>query len=213
MPYAISDFTLRFWEDSKLSLVTRLSLLREPLEGIKILHAMGVMHRDIRRMNTLILSINPPRAVLCDYGKAIKAERSSETSIGPTYTCAPEVWTTRRDGPYTSKIDMWAYGLEIAEVLCYRSQNFSKITQFEHSVILRILQNHSKKVIEDRPLVDLATKLLAWRPEERLSATEALEHPCWLPIPRCLEEAKKHVGETAEASQTKRTQLQDPRSK
>lgn len=42
-----------------------------------------------------------------------------------------------------------------------------------------MLRAHCAKVREDEPLVDLATKLLVWKPEECWSAAQALQHACW----------------------------------
>ncbi len=72
------------------------------------MHEMRVMHRDIRPQNMLLLSENPPRAAICDYGKAIEAEVSRDTRIGPIHTLAPEVWTAAESG-YTRSIDVWAF--------------------------------------------------------------------------------------------------------
>ena len=116
MPLAVSDFTAGSWSDPGIARDTKLLWLRETLEGIKTLHAMGIMHRDIRPKNMLILSIKPARAALCDYGKATDEETSTITTLGPIPTLAPEVWTVPAKGPYTAKIDMWAYGYAIAEI-------------------------------------------------------------------------------------------------
>ena len=99
MPYAYSDLAFDFWTNSDISREIKLQWLRQPLEGIMTLHAMGIMHRDIRPKNMLILSKQPARASICDYGKAIQAETSTVTTIGPICTLAPEVWTVSRDGP------------------------------------------------------------------------------------------------------------------
>ena len=56
-----------------------------------------------------------------DCGKAVEAMTSKVTTIGPVYTLAPRVWVVARDGPYTAKIDTWAYEYAIAEVLASRS--------------------------------------------------------------------------------------------
>ena len=154
------------------------------------MHAMGIMHRDIRPSNMLILSFDPPRATICDYGKAIEAENSMVTTIGPIYTLAPEVWTAGTDGPYTRKVDTWAYGHAIAEILGYSVQKYPaaagssvninpRITRNRHAAILGMLHDHGEKTPEDRPLVNLASKLLAWSPQHRWSADQALQHECW----------------------------------
>ena len=179
MPSAISDFTGAFWRNTIIPRTTKLLQLNELLEGLKALHALGIMHRDIRPKNMLIMSNIPPRAALCDYGKAVVAKTDTVTTIGPIHTLAPEVWTIAKDGPYTSKIDTWAYGYALAEILGYNPQANSKITQNQLASILRAL--HTSYPIGE-PLVDLVSKLLVWKPQDRWSAEQALKHECWLPI-------------------------------
>lgn len=182
MPSAISDFTTGFWGNTRISRLTKLRLLKEPLEGLKTLHAMDIMHRDIRPKNMLIMSNDPPHAALCDYGKAIETKTSVITTIGPIYTLAPEVWTIARDGPYTAKIDTWAYGYAIAEVLGYKPRDYKKITQERLASIMNFLHASYVRGTDAALLVDLVSKLLVWTPQHRWSVEQALEHECWLPI-------------------------------
>lgn len=193
MPHAKSDLSVNFWDDKETPRGNKLQWLKEPLEGIRTLHTMGIMHRDIRLKNMLIMSTKPPRASLCDYGKTIQAESSTVTTIGPISTLAPEVWTVSTDGPYTAKIDMWAYGYAIAQILIFALQRShgpklfygnNPITSDRHSEIFRLLRFHCSKMSEDEPLVDLISKLLVWNPEERWSAEQALLHDCWSSIPQ-----------------------------
>ena len=224
MPLAQSDLTVNFWTNPNIPRKTKLHWLREPLEGIRTLHDMGIMHRDIRPKNMLIVSIEPPRAALCDYGKAIEAEKDSTTRIGPISTLAPEVWTIPRTGPYTAKIDMWAYGYAIAEIFGYSAWKYPggdhprssdpEITVGRLAAIHRMLGTHCASVTEDRALVDLAEKLLVWDPARRWSAAQALEHECWNSIVEERKEDREDEKEATEAgpSETKRIQLNDPRS-
>lgn len=218
LPYALSDLSFDFWTSSQISKDTKLHWLREPLEGLQTLHAMGIMHRDIRLRNIVRLSNKPARASICDYGKAIEAERSTITTIGPIHTLAPEVWTVSKDGLYTNKIDMWAYGYTIAELLGYSIQKSPgadgfgdknpPITLNCHTAILKMLRTHCETATEDRSLANLASKLLAWQPDQRPSAAEALEHECWgLIMQKRTEEDpcdEQHALQT-ESSQIKRT--------
>ena len=195
MPQALSIFSANFWSRPEIPYLIKLQWLREVLEGIAWLHDLGIMHRDIRPQNMLIMSIDPGRACLCDYGKAIKAETCSVTTIGPIHTLAPEVWSVRVDGPYNNKIDVWAYGYAVAEILGYsfkrhtgRASGSSSIhsnqpiTRQRHAVMMNMLRSHSRKHPENEALVGLLEHLLTWSPEDRWSATEALEHECWNPI-------------------------------
>lgn len=153
-----------------------------PLRGLSALHEMRIMHRDIRPQNMLLLSEKPPRAAICDYGKAIEAEVSKDTRIGPIHTLAPEVWTAAESG-YTRSIDVWAFGYAIADILGYRPRApYPRISLDRHREILNKLRTHAERVPEDEGVVDLATRMLAWNPSQRLTAAEALEHTCWAPI-------------------------------
>jgi serine/threonine protein kinase len=78
-----------------------------------------------------------------------------------------------------------------------------------------MLHAHCVKVSEDESLIDLASKLLVWKPEERWSAAQALEHACWDPIRQEQKEDRRDEENAADMSRprTKRSQLNDPRSK
>ena len=211
MPHAQSDLSIDFWNDSKISRNTKLQWLREPLEGIRTMHAMGVMHRDIRLQNMLIMADKPPRASLCDYGKAIESQTSTVTTIGPIPTLAPEVWTVSTSGPYGLQIDMWAYGFAIAQILIFARQRsygaayFTEnvpITPERYSAILGMLVEHCSLMNEDSFLVVLVLKLLVWDPKERWSAEQALQHECWNSIME--QEGKKRNILEEEPSEAKR---------
>ena len=220
MPYAQSDFSVDFWRNSDVSRETKLEWLRQPLEGIQTLHALGIMHRDVRRQNMLILSEEPARASICDYGKAIKAEICTVTTIGPICTLAPEVWTVSTDGPYTHKIDVWAYGYAVAEILGYSISkhpgadgdcgNNLCITRNQHAAMLGMLRAHCEKPVEDGPLVNLATKLLTWHAAERWSAAQALEHECWAPPTRPAHGSPEQDTVPGGRPQAKRAKQGDP---
>lgn len=49
------------------------------------------MHRDVTLKNMFVLSLKPARAVLGDFGKAVRAQTDQDISIGPAATRAPEV--------------------------------------------------------------------------------------------------------------------------
>ncbi len=182
MPLGQSDLSRCSWVDTPST--AKMLWVREIVEGLFQLHEIGIIHRDIRLQNLLVMSREPPRASICDYGKAIEAASSADTCIGQVHTLAPEVWTVSTTGEYTAKIDMWAFGYAIAEWLVHFSRQHGqernpKISKARLSMVLGMLEAHSKKIPEDAPLVDLIEKLLIWNPEQRFSAEQALEHYCW----------------------------------
>lgn len=58
-------------------------------------------------------------------------------------------------------------------------------------------------------LVDLISKLLVWKPQDRWSAEEALEHECWLPI---ASRQDRRFDDLVEVIGVKRALLNHPRS-
>ncbi|KAL9018152.1 MAG: hypothetical protein Q9185_004559 [Variospora sp. 1 TL-2023] len=104
-PLAIWDFSQVPW--IRCSIYRCLKIFRGPLQGLVQLHAKGYMHRDVTLKNMFFLSENPDRAVLGDFGKAVRAKTDLDASIGPAASRAPEV-----DGksPYSDKIDVWSMG-------------------------------------------------------------------------------------------------------
>ena len=180
MPYAGQDFSTFDWFNSKISQPDKFRLLEQLLEGLSTLHRLGIMHRDIRRQNVLLLSLEPAEAAICDFGKATKAESSENTSIGPIYTLAPEVWCVKSVGPYTNSIDIWAFGYAIAELFGYYGwQGNPPINPERYDSMVAMLQTHSSKHPIDEDLVDLVLRMLKWNPKQRPTATEALQHRCW----------------------------------
>ena len=153
MPLAQGDFARPFWSYPDLSLEVKMRLLKDTLQGISSLHKIGITHRDITRKNMLWISINPPEAVLCDYGKATSEQHPKSTCIGPIRTLTPEVWS---GSAYCAKIDLWAWSYAVAEVLRYScGRNNYQITQARRMDILTMLGSYGSKAPEDQPLINL----------------------------------------------------------
>ena len=95
-----------------------LSLLQETASGLKYIHSVGVIHRDVKPNNVLIGGGNT--AKLADYGISRVANTSNTmTSVGtPIYT-APEVL---RGDRYGFEADVYSFGLTIYS-LCDRVSN------------------------------------------------------------------------------------------
>ena len=172
MPLAGASFAQVGW--ASIGLDTRLDLFHDTLLGLRSLHQAGYMHRDISPKNLLIVSLKPPIAAICDYGKAAQKPTSSNTFIGPIYLLAPEV---QQNNPYTNKIDVWSLAY------CWFRALFPKfpmrrIDEGLFRELQRRLNLFSKEGGVQRQLADLMGSMLVWNPEKRFTVEEALAHDC-----------------------------------
>ena len=86
------------------------------LEGIKVLHNCGVVHRDLKSANILISA--PDMIKIADLGisTVLHTTQLARTQIGTPLYLAPEVWKRK---PYDSKCDMWSLGILLHEMMTF----------------------------------------------------------------------------------------------
>lgn len=198
-PLAQGDFYNYDWKNT--SLETKLRLFRTTLLGLQALHDRGIMHRDISRKNMLVLSIDPPDAVLCDYGKATKEVTSNFTCIGPVRTVAPEVWKTT----YTKKIDIWSWAYAMAEILGYKCYTDEQIHPRRLGLIHEFLDSDEADTACGWDFASLLRKMLTWNPMHRPSVEEVLEHSCW----DLIREMQKPVANYEKTTHLKRIKISE----
>ena len=86
-------------------------MIKDVLNGLKVLHDMKIVHRDIKTAN---IFISDGLYKLGDLNVSKILERGlAYTQTGTPYYASPEVW---RDEPYDSKSDIWSLGCVIYEV-------------------------------------------------------------------------------------------------
>ncbi|KAL9608564.1 MAG: hypothetical protein Q9167_006610 [Letrouitia subvulpina] len=178
-PLAIRDFCHHGWNDTPLPEI--LEFYRGPLIGLSFLHRYTCMHRDVHGGNLFIISLNPPKAVLGDFGKAKEGLLADNPHLGPGHTVAPEV-----DGKsnYNEKIDVWSLGFSLFGSICYERQKENlvqgeHVTKKWHDGAMECLHDFSKKGRLQTHVTELLRYMLAWNPKARISAEKALEHPCF----------------------------------
>jgi serine/threonine protein kinase len=166
----------------------------------------NVCHRDIKPSNILI-DEDKAKVQICDFGSAkqLKKGEGSITYICSRYYRAPELILGNEN--YSSKIDIWAAGCVIAEmVTClplFNGDNnvdqLAKIirvlgpptqqdllalnvgeldAQFDQLAPVTLPEKIRKGNSQCPPLfIDLLQKLIVYNPNNRLSARQALSHP------------------------------------
>uniref|UniRef100_A0A8C5E8N6 Protein kinase domain-containing protein n=1 Tax=Gouania willdenowi TaxID=441366 RepID=A0A8C5E8N6_GOUWI len=156
------------------------------LETLQALKSLGITHGDFKYDNIMLVNREdlPYRVKLIDFGLAFYTNKAKFGRVRQIIGFrSPEVSLGL---PYTEAIDMWALGCLLAflylgyslfpescEHLLFRSMDtytsgstWRLLSKFEYSVINR------KKVF-----IDLLKKMLHLNGAERISPTEALQHP------------------------------------
>ena len=83
------------------------------LKGLKGLHKLNIIHRDIKSANILInKDLNVFKLGDMNVSK-ISDNGMARTQAGTPYYASPEVWY---DKPYTSKCDIWSLGCVLYEM-------------------------------------------------------------------------------------------------
>ena len=89
-----------------------ISIWNQIAEAMKYYFSLGIIHRDIKLENILVISKNPIKVKISDFGFATSA-RTSNAHLGTLEYMAPELFKYK---PYNNKVDIWALGIIIYEL-------------------------------------------------------------------------------------------------
>jgi protein-serine/threonine kinase len=161
-------------------------IARELALGLKYVHEAGVIHRDLKTNNVLILEDG--RVQLCDFGVSgtLEPQKSKRSTIvGTPAWMAPELqqeWVKDADPrnplqpkeiQYGNEIDIWAYGCTLHEMASGFPPHH-KINQLE-------LPNAGAPELEgdrfSQELKDFLAFIFQPDPSDRPSPDQILEHP------------------------------------
>ncbi|KAL6702940.1 hypothetical protein ACN47E_000782 [Coniothyrium glycines] len=161
-------------------------IARELATGLKYIHEAGVLHRDLKSNNVLILEDG--RVQLCDFGvsNTLEPEKSKRSTIvGTPYWMAPELqkeWVKDanprslfepKEISYGNEVDIWAYGCTVYEMASGFPPHH-KITQWD-------LPTAGAPTLEgdrfSQELRDFLAFVLQPEARDRPTPDQILEHP------------------------------------
>lgn len=137
------------------------------------------MHRDIKLKNLMLISYDPPRAMIIDFGCATRELHSTDDTQGTIALLAPEVLALKHgttNSPYDRSIDIWSMGLVAFQLLLKQKRSWTD-AGIKKDAYSRMRQHKSTQT--DEVLVAFVFRLVEWRSDRRLTAQEALHHPIW----------------------------------
>lgn len=91
--------------------------LEQITTGLKVLHDLNVVHRDLKGANILLNKTKTIAKVADMNVSKVAKNKYLYTQTGTPYYASPEVW---RDEPYDKKSDIWSLGCLIYEVCALR---------------------------------------------------------------------------------------------
>lgn len=152
------------------------AVCRETLSGLAHLHAMGVIHRDIKSDN-ILLSLEGDIKITdfgyCAQTTDMRARRN--TMVGTPYWMAPEV-ITRKD--YDSRIDVWSLGIMTIEMI---EGEPPYLNEPPVKALYMIISNGTPEIHDPESLPDdfraFISRCLRVDVDERATAVELLQHP------------------------------------
>jgi hypothetical protein len=137
----------------------------EILEGLRYLHAQGVVHGDLKPENVIL----PPgnRVRLIDFGLAAAAGQRAE-GRGTEDWLSPQCWLPHHQ--LSSADDLWALGVMLSTLI--NGKPPWPAGEVSRAAFARVALEPPRL---GGPLGPLATRCLAWDPSQRPTAAEALD--------------------------------------
>lgn len=165
----------KFTEPKAADLITKM------LSSLNYIHLRHVCHRDLKLENFIFENEKPDAEIkLIDFGlsKVYLEGQTMHNVLGTSYYVAPEVLA----GSYGIECDLWGLGV-LAYMMLSGQAPFSGDTDKEILKLVKIgnydfLPKRAWRKISD-DAQDFISKLLVQDPKDRMTASEALQHP-WI---------------------------------
>lgn len=133
------------------------------------------MHRNISMENILIMSTNPPKAVVSNYNSIRHGLKHTETCLGPDHLQALET----KLGKHTFKVDTWQAGLVVCAMLSLDDQTMkidgtgSQGDERNAQMVKHLARFGGKGSTEDR-IAKVVIRMISRDPRSRTAVAQIL---------------------------------------
>ena len=153
------------------------NLLTQLAKGLKCLHDMNILHRDLKSANVFLMNDGQVKLGDMNVSKIAK-DCLLHTQTGTPYYASPEVW---RDLPYDCRSDLWSLGCVIYEAIClkppFRAEDmqglYKKVIKGEYPSIPKTFSKDIAYLIENLIQINPNSRL---RCEQLLSLPSVIRH-------------------------------------
>jgi hypothetical protein len=213
LPFLVTEFMERgslrvVLENSPdIAWATKLQFALDTASGMKHLHSLGSIHRDLKSGNLLVTknfhvkvadfgtarlaimsqSMAGSNGVLSDFPDDVTGTLTS--MVGTPLWMAPEILFKQ---PYTQKADVYSYGVVLFEILTQRTPWNELPSKFLANQLVAALKEGRRPLIQGheddhcRPFRDLMEMCWTEKPEDRPTFQEVVQHTLFLnmaPLP------------------------------
>jgi len=157
------------------------SIMQQLFSALEYLHSKGIVHRDLKLENLLLVKENDPNLTLklADFGLSkLYQGKALQTACGTPFYVAPDILLGDGYGP---PVDMWASGILLYVLLSGRLPFAadSDADLFKLIMVGDLVWKSPQFDTVSAEAKDLIGKLIVVDPEQRWTAKQALEHP-WI---------------------------------
>ncbi|GMT23378.1 hypothetical protein PFISCL1PPCAC_14675 [Pristionchus fissidentatus] len=175
----------------EFTLLSIVDILKQVGLGMNYLHSKNIIHRDLKSNNIFLTHDNTIK--IGDFGLATVKSRwsGSNQSVQPTGSIlwmAPEVIKMKDANPYTTRSDVYSYGVCMYEVLsgCLPYEHINSRDQILFMVGMRLLRPDPSNIRTDCPhsLRSLYEKCIEYDRDQRPEFSEILDHLGEVSLPK-----------------------------
>jgi serine/threonine-protein kinase len=159
-------------EQSRLHPGAAITIVRDCLDGLKILHRMGILHGDLKPANIMLR--RGGRAKIIDFGSAVISRDSPRQRVFTPAYAAPEVLTAKR---WTPQSDLASLGYVVIELLTGQrlfpaKESIDELLARKHSLPARLPRLLPEQVTRSERLMEFLQRLVATDPQNRFMSAE-----------------------------------------